>query len=83
MQIFLDIPDGLALGATFSRADWLQEIAIALFEQELVTLSIASQIADIHLMEFQKIMGRRGVCVHYDVPEFEEDLQNLRNRGWL
>ncbi|MGF1518789.1 MAG: UPF0175 family protein, partial [Nodosilinea sp.] len=57
--------------------------AIALFEQELITLAIASQVAGLHLMEFQKLMGSRGVCVHYDVPEFEEDLQNLRNRGWL
>ncbi len=83
MQIFLDIPDELAQVAAFSRADWLREIAIALFEQELVTLAIASQVAGLHLMEFQKIMGSRGVCVHYDVPEFEEDLKNLRNRGWL
>ncbi len=34
-------------------------------------------------MEFQKIIGSRGVCAHYDVEEFTDDIENLRRRGWL
>ncbi len=83
MHINLKIPDEIAQCPTFSRADWLREIAISLFEQERVTLGIASQIAGIHLMEFQKIIGSRGVCAHYDVAEFADDMENLRRRGWL
>ncbi|MFQ4138370.1 UPF0175 family protein [Nodosilinea sp. PGN35] len=83
MRIYLDIPDEVAQCPTFSRADWLREMAISLFEQERVTLGIASQIAGIHLMEFQKILGSRGVCVHYDVEAFTNDIENLRRRGWL
>ena len=83
MRINLDIPDEVAQCPTFSRADWLREMAISLFEQERVTLGIASQIAGIHLMEFQKIIGSRGVCAHYDVEEFADDIKNLRHRGWL
>ncbi|MBW4484704.1 MAG: UPF0175 family protein [Tildeniella torsiva UHER 1998/13D] len=83
MRINLDIPDDIAQCPTFSRADWLREMAISLFEQERVTLGIASQIAGIHLMEFQKIIGSRGVCAHYDVKEFADDIENLRRRGWL
>ena len=83
MKITLSIPDEIAQNPAFSRADWLREIAIALFEQERVTLGGASLIADMHLMEFQKYLGHRGGCIHYDVQEFDEDLQNLRGRGWL
>lgn len=83
MQIFLHVPDNIAQGVTFAKEDWLREIAISLFEQEVVTLTMASQIAGLHPMEFQKFMGGRGICMHYDLPEFEADLQNLRDRGWL
>jgi len=83
MQITLDIPDELIQGKAYTQADWLREIAVALFQKELVTLGTASKIAGMHQMEFQRFIGSRGICVHYDVEEFEQDIQNLRNRGWL
>ncbi len=45
-------------------------------------LSRASKIAGIDLMEFQKLISDRGICVHYDVEELEQDIQHLRDRGW-
>ena len=83
MQITLNLPDNLSQAETFNQSDWLREIAIALFQKELVTLGTASQIAGMHQMEFQQLIGSRGICIHYDVKEFEEDLKNLRDRGWL
>ena len=79
MQITIDLPDSLQI----TEADLRIELAITLFQQERVTLGTASQIAGMHQMEFQQLIGSRGICIHYDVAEFEEDLQNLRNRGWL
>jgi len=35
-----------------------------------------------HQMEFQQLIGNRGICIHYDVEEFEEDIQNLRDKGY-
>ncbi|MEH1856310.1 MAG: hypothetical protein V7L11_32640 [Nostoc sp.] len=29
------------------------------------------------------MLTKRGICIHYDVAEFEEDLQHLREKGWL
>ncbi|WP_008313401.1 UPF0175 family protein [Leptolyngbya sp. PCC 6406] len=83
MQITLNLPENLDSTATLNQKDWLREIAIALFQQELVTLGTASQIAGMHQMEFQQLIGSRDICIHYDIEDFEEDLQNLRNRGWL
>ena len=31
-------------------------------------------------MHFQKILADRGICVHYDVEDFEQDVQHLRDR---
>jgi len=83
MEITLDLPDDLAQTDTFNQSDWLREIAIALFQQERITLSRASKIASMDLMDFQKLISDRGICVHYDVEDFEQDMQHLRDRGWL
>jgi predicted HTH domain antitoxin len=36
-----------------------------------------------HPIEFQQLLASRGICIHYDVAEFEADIQHLRDRGWL
>lgn len=83
MQITLSLPDSLSQTENFNQSDWLREIACALFQQERVSLSRASKIAGIELMDFQKLLADRGICVHYDVEDFEQDVQSLRGRGWL
>ncbi|WOD38496.1 UPF0175 family protein [Nodosilinea sp. E11] len=83
MPIILTLPDSVGQAPVFSKANWRLEMAIALFAQEQVTLGMASQIAAIPLMEFQKTLGKRGICMHYDAAEFDDDMQHLRDRGWL
>ena len=79
MQITLDLPDDIQLTETDLRT----ELAIALFQQERITLGTASQIAGLHQIEFQRLIASRGICIHYDIEEFEEDVQSLRDRDWL
>jgi predicted HTH domain antitoxin len=49
MQITLNLPDSLTQTDTFNQSDWLREIAIALFQQERITLSRASKIAGLQI----------------------------------
>ncbi|NEO28123.1 MAG: UPF0175 family protein [Kamptonema sp. SIO4C4] len=83
MQITLELPDDLDRNNGFNEVDWLREIAIALFKQERISLSRASKIAGLHQVEFQKLLASRGIGVHYDVEDFQKDIQHLRDRGWL
>ena len=83
MQITLNLPDSLSQAETFNQSDWLREIAIALFQQERISLGRASKIAGIEIMSFQKLLANRGICVHYNVEDLEQDVQHLRDRGWL
>ena len=83
MQINLEIPYEIAANNTWGEADWLREIAIALFQKELITLGRASKIAQMHQVDFQKLLASRHICVHYDVADFEQDMEHLRDRGWL
>jgi predicted HTH domain antitoxin len=83
VQITLNLPDNLSQTETFSQSDWFREIAVALFQQERISLSRASKIAGMELIDFQKLLADRNICIHYDVEDFEQDVQHLRDRGWL
>lgn len=78
MQIILDLPDDLAL----SETDLRMELAVALFQRKRITLGTASQIVGLHQLEFQQLIASRGINVHYDVEDFEQDLASLRQEGW-
>ncbi|HHP7243879.1 MAG TPA: UPF0175 family protein [Elainellaceae cyanobacterium] len=78
MQITINLPDDIQVTET----DLRQELAVALFQQEKITLGTASQIAGIHQIEFQRLIASRGICVHYDVEDLEQDLSSLRQDGW-
>ncbi len=78
MQITINLPDALQI----SEADLRTELAISLFQQERITLGTASQLAGLHQIEFQKLIASRGICVHYDVEDLEQDLKSLREEGW-
>lgn len=78
MQITLEIPDDIAQNTVLGESDWLREIAIALFQKELITLGRGSRIAQMSQIEFQQLLASRGICIHYDVEDFEQDIQHLR-----
>lgn len=82
MKITLDIPDRLAESHSFSQVDWLQEVAVALFQQELVTLGTASQLAGMHQMAFQELLYDRGISLHYDLADYQADIASLRDNHW-
>ena len=53
------------------------EIAVLLFAGERLTLGQASRLAGIGQLDFQRVVGGRGIPVHYDVEEFRQDLTTL------
>ncbi len=79
MQITLDIPDTVTQP---SQADWLREVAIGLFQQELITLGTASHIAGIPQLEFQELLCERGIYIHYGMSDYKADIESLRSNNW-
>lgn len=71
------IPDEFLQTAKISEAELRLEIAVLLFEQEKITLGTASQFAGMNQLEFQQILGKRKISIHYGVEEFRQDLKTL------
>ncbi len=78
MQITINLPDDLEL----TEADMKIELAIALFQQDRITLGSASELSGLHQIEFQRLVASRGITMHYDVEDLEQDLASLSRDGW-
>lgn len=75
------IPDEILQTARMSEEELRQELAVLLFQKDRLTLGQASRLAGMDLLRFQHLLASRGIPVHYDVEEFEQDLSTLRNLG--
>jgi predicted HTH domain antitoxin len=56
------------------------EQAMDLFQRDQITLSRAAEIAGITLWDFASQMKTRGMELHYDTAEFNEDMAAFRER---
>lgn len=69
------------LHAAHTTAEELkQEIAVMLYSQDRLTLTQAAQVAEMSPFAFQHLLASREIGPHYDVDDFEEDMETLRNR---
>ncbi len=59
------------------------ELAVHLFEQDKLSLGKARQLADMTIWQFMQLLGSRGIPIHYDIAEYEQDLATLKRLGRL
>ncbi|MGD0298979.1 MAG: UPF0175 family protein [Bryobacteraceae bacterium] len=77
------MPDEVLTAAHITEPELKQEFALALFQQERLTLAQASRLAEMGQLAFQALLAERQIPVHYGVEEFREDLRTLRQTGRL
>lgn len=73
----LVISDDIVKASGLSEREFLLEIVLMLFRQDKISLGKASELMGMHRLQFQKLLDDRGICIHYDVKEFHEDLETL------
>jgi predicted HTH domain antitoxin len=56
-----------------------RELALILFQQSKLSFGKACEIAEMSVWDFQKLLGSRGICIHYGIQEYEEDLKTLKD----
>jgi predicted HTH domain antitoxin len=75
------ISDELLQASRLSASELKLEIAVMLFQKKKLFLGQASRLAELDHLEFQHLLASRNLSVHYDVAEFEEDLETLSQLG--
>jgi len=79
----LIIPDEIVKAAGMNEDELKKEIAVHLFEKERLTLGQAASLAEMDYLQFQHLLASREISVHYDLDEFEDDLDTLKKLGRL
>jgi len=54
-----------------------RELAIALFQQGRLSFGKARELAAMDVWAFQQLLGSRGIAPHYDVTDYDQDLDTL------
>lgn len=79
MSMGMVIPDDILASARMTEDELRLEIALLLFQKEKLTMGQASRLAGMSLLQFQHLLAGRGIPVHYDIADFEEDLKTLES----
>lgn len=81
--VTLELPSDVLLATRLTKSELKVELAIHLFDQGKLSLGKARELADMDIWQFMQLLGARGIRVHYDVDEYDEDLETLRRLGRL
>ncbi|MBS0016925.1 MAG: UPF0175 family protein [Arthrospira sp. SH-MAG29] len=79
----LVISEEIVKASGLSEKELIIELVLLLFQQEKISLGKAAELLNISQVRFQKILSERGINIHYDVEELQEDIQHLTAKGWL
>lgn len=73
----ITLPEGVVEQTGLSEARIKLEVAVALFERDVLTLAQGAAVAGLHRMQLQEELARRQVPLHYGTEELREDLKTL------
>ena len=82
-RVSVTIPDDVLQAARMTEAELREELAVVLYQRERLTAAQAARLAGMDRLRFQHLLASRGLPLHYDVLDFEADLQTLADLGRL
>jgi predicted HTH domain antitoxin len=79
--ISIEIPREVIHTTRMTPEELRRELAVYLFQQGRLSFGKAREMADMTAWAFQQLLGARGIPVHYDVEDYEQDLIVLKELG--
>ncbi len=83
MPVAVKIPDFVFQASHLTPDEVFLELAISLFEKKKLTLGQASDLCNLPQYQFQHILSSRNIKTHYDVEDFDKDVQTLKSMGLI
>jgi predicted HTH domain antitoxin len=75
----LIIPDEILETTQMKPEELLQELAVALYMQERISLAQAARLAKLNRLQFQHLLASRDLVIHFDPDDLEADLETLKS----
>ena len=77
LELPSDLRDALRVPVAEQETRLRRELAIRLYEKELLSFGKARELAGLSKWAFHELLATEGVLRHYDLEELEADLQSL------
>jgi predicted HTH domain antitoxin len=74
----LTIQEDILRKANMSENDFLQEMAIFLYQKQKLSFGLAAQFANLNYANFQFLLGENQVAVHYNTDDLNDDLETIK-----
>lgn len=82
-MVSIQIPREIIHASRMTPQELKRELAVHLFQQGKLSFGKAREMAGMIVWEFQQLLGSRGIPVHYDIEDYEQDLMTLKELGRL
>jgi predicted HTH domain antitoxin len=81
--VSIHVPREILHAARMTPEELCCELALHLFQQGKLSFGKAREMAEMSVGAFQQLLGSRGIPVHYDLQEYAEDRNTLKELGQL
>lgn len=75
----IEIPNNISNQISLSKEEILLELAIILYQKEVLSMRAAAELARMSWVKFEEILSDRKIYLQYSVEELEKDLINLKS----
>ena len=75
----IEIPDDIASRIGFSETEMLEFLAVSLYKKQKINGVEGGKILCSSEMEFHGLLAKYDECVNYDVEDYLEDIENLKD----
>ena len=82
-MVSIEIPREVIHTTRMTPQELKRELSVYLFQQDRLSFGKAREMAGMTVWAFQQLLGSRGIPIHYDVEDYEEDLATLGELGRL
>lgn len=73
-----DVYDALELPEAERESAVRRELAVTLYDREILSFGKARELADLSKVEFHRLLGDREIPRHYTTQELDEDIDYAR-----
>ena len=77
------IPEDILKATGMTEAELKLEMALMLYKQQKISSGKVRAWTGLTVLEFQHELAKRGLCINYDVEDFQADVQTLKALGLL
>jgi predicted HTH domain antitoxin len=75
--MIIQIPDEILSHTNLSEAELKLQLALVLYEKNLLSFGQARKLSGLHVIAFQETLGQNKITTHYDKEDLATDLKNL------